>query len=432
VKRIVALTDAKIAAARTASQRDTIYDPAMPGLAVRINPGGRKVFVYGARFPGTDNFARRELGAFGPLNLADARAKAKRWADWIARGIDPREAEERERQDAATKAALAAGNTFAAVVADYVKRALRGKRKAEVVEREIRNELIPHWGAKPIADITRRDVVALIEKIVDRPAPAYARNIFQHICGVFNFAISRDVYGLGNSPCDRIKPRELIGKKKDRTRVLSDDELFAVWRVATRLGYPYGAALQTLLLTGCRASEVTDARWREFNLPQRLWTIPAERFKTDDEHIVPLSGDLLDLLNALPRWPHAGYLFSADGKAPIVFRNKWKRRFDRRVLRTLQGLARKRGKDPNDIGVASWQIHDLRRTVRTRLSALRVPDHIAELVIGHSRKGIARVYDLHGYETEMREALTAWAAKLRTIVNPSSAANIVRGKFGRG
>ena len=77
-----------------------------------------------------------------------------------------------------------------------------------------------------------------------------------------------------------------------------------------------------------------------------------------------------------------------------------------------------------------WVIHDIRRTVRTRLASLRVPDMVAEMVIGHGRKGIQRVYDQHSYEDEMREALELWAARLRDIVTPPPE-NVVRLKKGR-
>ena len=77
---------------------------------------------------------------------------------------------------------------------------------------------------------------------------------------------------------------------------------------------------------------------------------------------------------------------------------------------------------------APWVIHDIRRTVRTRLASLRVPDMVAEMVIGHGRKGLQRVYDQHGYEAEMREALELWAGRLRVILTPPENAFAMRAK----
>src|SRR5713101_8428165 len=139
----------------------------------------------------------------------------------------------------------------------------------------------------------------MIQDIADRPAPAYARNILDATRGVFNWAINRPAYGLEYAPTDRIKPKAVLGPKHVRERVLDDDQIRAVWRAAERCGdrrrreipsgYPYGSIIQLLLLTGCRVSEVAGARWSEFDLKRRMWSIPAARFKMNSIHQVPLT-----------------------------------------------------------------------------------------------------------------------------------------------
>jgi len=402
---IVALTDAKIAKLKPdASKRLVVYDPAVPGLAIRVQPSGYKSFMYGTRYPRDHGaFRRRELGRVGKMSLEDARSKARAWAKLIAAGVDPRDDEER----LARVAQIAAGNTFTAVAEAYMARRLRGQRKAARTEREIRKELIAVWGPRPITDITRRDVTNLIDAIIDRPtvkrktSGAYARNIFGHVKLLFDWAINRD-YGLGeSSPVDRLKPMDLIGAKKVRLRVLDDDELRAVWNASASLGYPFGPVIRMLMLTGARLSEVTGSSWSEFNFDMATWTIPAARFKMDAIHIVPMSDDLVALLEDVPRWTRGDYLFTTtEGLKPVSFQTKVKARLDQRA------------------NVEGWTLHDIRRTVRTRLSELRVPEPIAEMVIGHSKKGLARVYNQHRYIDEMREALAAWATRLRPIVDP--------------
>jgi integrase len=103
---------------------------------------------------------------------------------------------------------------------------------------------------------------------------------------------------------------------------------------------------------------------------------------------------------------------------PTRINDKVKTDLDARLLRTLKAMARMRGEDPKRVELRGWVIHDLRRTLRTHLAALRIQDHVAEMVVGHGRKGIARVYDQYRYDIEMREALTAWAARLKSIVEP--------------
>jgi integrase len=407
-KFIVALTDAKIAQLKPGAQRFAVYDPAVPGLAIRVQPSGHKTFVFGATYPRTRHFSRLELGQVGALTLAAAREKARTWAQLIATGVDPRD-----------EVARVANNTFAVVAEAFIARHLKHKRKAHAVAREIRKELLPVWGARPVTSITRRDVVELIEAIVDRPTAegqtrtgAYAHNILAHIRQVFNWAINRDIYGLSASPTDRLKPKDLIGAKQPRERVLTDSELRALWSASDALGYPFGAVVKMLMLTGARLGEVTGARWPEFDFENQCWTVPAARYKTNMQHYVPLTDDLIALLESLPHW-RDDCLFSTNGQRPLRFCTKPRAKLDAAMRASL-------GSEP-----PPFVLHDIRRTVRTRLSELRVQDHVAELVIGHARRGIAGTYDRHKYQTEMREALNAWAARLRSIIAPPPA-NVVR------
>jgi integrase len=414
------LTDKAIRALKPATQgqRYIIGDALVPGLGVRVTDSGHKTYVLGARFPGSVHFKRREVGEVGAITLAAARDKARAWISNIKLGRDPRELE----RAAATAAMLSAANTFASVAEEFIARHVKGKRKAKTVEREIRSELIPALGPRPISEITRRDIVQLVEAIADRGrTAAHARNVYGHIKTLFNWAIARDIYGLETSPCDRVRPKALFGEKRVRTRVLDDDELRALWRAAGRVGYPFGSLVQWIILTGCRLSEGSQATWGEFG--PNLWTIPAERFKMGEAHIIPLTAPMIRLLDTLPRWKRGDYLFSTNGKQAIFgFSSRAKAKLDREMLRSWRALGRVRGIDRRKI--ENWSPHDLRRTMRTRLSALRVPEPIAELVIGHAKKGLARVYDQHTYVDEMREALEAWNAKLETIISPP-ASNVV-------
>ena len=135
--------------------------------------------------------------------------------------------------------------------------------------------------------------------------------------------------------------------------------------------------------------------------------MPAERFKSKSTHLVPLTKDSLALLRDLPTFTRGNHLFSTSlGQKPVTGFAKAKLRLDKLMTQEL-------GKAP-----VPFRLHDIRRTVRTRLAGLRIADEVAEMIIGHGRKGIQRVYDQHSYEVEMREALELWAARLRDIVTP--------------
>ena len=347
---------------------------------MRVTDKGHKTYVLGARFPGSKHFKRREIGRVGAITLAKARDDARDWIAKIQRGEDP-------------KTKSLEGSYFANVAEEFIARHLRDKRKGPVVAREVRRELIKVWGARPIDQITRRDVIALLEAVKDRSRTgAYARNVWSHAKTLFEWAIDHDY--IETSPCDRIKPKRLLGQKQVRDRVLNDAELRALWRAAN--DYPTGTLVRWFMLTGCRLNEALGATWAEFQ--NETWTIPAARFKMNSVHIVPLTDEMNALLAMLPRWANCDYLFSVNGSRPYTGIQKAKVALDRAS------------------GVSGWTFHDLRRTMRTRMSALRVPYEVAELTIGHSKTGLSRVYDQHKYFDEVREAFVAWNAKLMEIV----------------
>lgn len=431
------LTDRRLQALKKAPSgtRYEIADGIAPGLAVRVTDKGTKTFVLVARFPGSKNPTRRAVGEYGVISLDEARKKARDWHDLIRRGIDPKDEEERVRAEQARKRE----NTFAAVVEDYLQDipTRQRNRHAEQDAREIRRELLERkdkdgktlwtnrWAKKPIADVTDADIAELIGEIRDRPAPGMAYNTWGHVKAIFSWAMwpeRRQGYGLTANPTQHLQPKHFKLSKAVSVRVLNDDELRAYWAAAGAIPYPLGAFYKLLLLTGQRKAEVSDAQWPEFDLKRKLWTVPPERFKSGQSHIVPLSDDVISLLDDLPDFSgdDAGdFLFSTTtGKKPINGFSRAKATLDAAMLKILQEH------DPAAT-LPAWVFHDVRRTVRTRLSALRVNSDVAEMVIGHGKTGLRRVYDQHEFEPEMREALTRWAAELKRIVSPAPAENVV-------
>jgi integrase len=173
-----------------------------------------------------------------------------------------------------------------------------------------------------------------------------------------------------------------------------------------------------LALTGQRKSEVAEAQWSEFDLSRKLWTIPAERMKAAAPHVVPLSDAVIVILESLPQFSKGDHLFSTDfGHKPVNGFSKAKVALDKAILAGLR-------KDNPKAKLAPFVIHDIRRGMRTGLSALPVSSDVAELVIAHSRTGLRKVYDQYAFEAEKRRALELWAARLRDIVEPPPA-NIV-------
>jgi integrase len=413
------LTDRTIQTLRPKGRRYEVMDSGpgfVRGLGVRVGEDGRKVFVLIKRLEKGGNPVRLSLGDYPVLSLGEARAKAIEWSNLIARGIDPREERRRIEEERRLAEMRREASTFGGIAERFfASPRFKEQRQGFVVERVVRKELLPTLGQRPAAEITHRDIRDIIEAVVARPAPRYAHNVLDAAAAVFEFAVDRD--DIDANPCRLLRRKSLIGAKQIRQRVLTDTELRVLWQATGRLGYPYGPLFRLLTLTGVRLNEAAGARRGEFDLAGKLWRIPRERFKSDAEHIVALSDDAIAVLQQLPQFT-TDYLFSGRSGGRINSFNKAKLKLDREMLAILR--------EANPAAVLEpFVIHDLRRTCRTRLSALKVQDQVAEMVIGHARKGLQRVYDQHRFIDEMREVLDRWALSLRTIVNPPTTDNVV-------
>lgn len=422
-------------------------DSVVPGLLVRVTETGKRTFMLQTRFPGSTQPTRRAIGEYGAISLDKARQKARDWIELVRRGIDPAIAEEEARQ-AALRLQV---NTFVAVADDYLRLHVIGpdpemprQRKAREVERDFQRVFIQLWGDRPITSISRHDVLALIEGIRDQgtaatlaaygkgkkgdgkaekaPAPGQARNLLGHLKTFFSWAIERGAYGLESSPCEHLKGARIIGERQSDDRTLNDAELVAFWQATGHLGYPYGPLYRLLLLSGLRLNEVADAVWSEFDLAKGVWMIPAARMKGKNgaarPHSIPLTADILTILGSLPRFNRGEYLFStSSGESPVWVSDKVKRRLDAAMLERLKEIAAEHSYAPRNVKLPAWINNDLRRTVRSRLSELRVDADVAEAVLAHVKPGIRGVYDRYELLDEKLHALESWADHLATITS---------------
>ncbi len=410
--------------AAQAGKREVIWDTEVSNFGLRVTDTGKISFIVMRRVDGKllrRVVAEHRVGAeYTEGLLTQAREAAREALRDMSKGVDPKQKQAAEKERAERHHAERRANSFGTVAEEFIKRHVVKLRSGKEVAAAIRRELIAVWGDRPIADISRRDVVKLLEKVVDQDRPYIAHHLLAYLSKLFNWAIVRDAYGLNASPITRGMAKEIIGAKKPRQRVLADAELVEVWSAAKSTPYPFGPFARMLLLTGQRLREVANAKWAELDLDKALWTIPADRMKGDAAHEVPLSAAAVSLLRNIPR--EGAYVFSTTkGARPISGFSKAKALLDRM-------LAEMRGGASQGAAVAempAWVFHDLRRTVRTHLSGLPVPDLVSELVIAHAKPGLHKVYDQHAYRDEKRRALDLWAAKLLTIVDGRPTDNVV-------
>jgi integrase len=404
-------------------KRIRIWDARTNGLGLRITSGGAKSFFVVRRAKGQPDPVTIVLGRYPDVSLAEARDRAEDLLRDLKKGVDPREREAEERRVKAEKHAAEEAreaNLFASVAEEFIKRYVKGKRTARPIEQLVRRELVARWGAKPITEIGRRDVIAMVEEIGEEsPSAAHQALIYARL--LFDWAIERDIYGLKSSPCHPIKVARLIPDLPERRqRVLDDDEVRRVWQAAwpqpdAEAVYPVGQFIRLLLILGCRRGELADMTWDEVDLEKATWTLNGDRTKNGDPRIVPLPRLAVDILAGMPRFTRPHAFSTTYGQRPISGFAKIKQTLDRR-------MAKLNGGEP----IGGWRLHDLRRTMRTNLSALSILPLVAELMIGHRQKGVAAVYDLHAYEAEQRAGFEAWCSRLMSIVEPGGGgANVV-------
>src|SRR5215467_5843788 len=359
-------------------KRRIVWDALVPGLGVRVTEKGVKTFVLVVRYPGSANPVPRSLGVYGAISLEAARAKARDWLSLIAGGIDPDQHAARKREQ-----------TFQAISEQYFLRKAKDHRSRAKSEATLARLVYPSFGPRPIEAINRSDIVRLLDRIEDERGPVMASRTLGIINRVMNFHASRsDDF---RSPIVRGMSR---GEEQARSRILDDDELRAIWKATA--DYPvYGPLLRFILLTATRRSEAGQMRWAELN-GEQTWIIPAARYKTNFDHVIPLS-ELA--LSVLPK-RNGEFVFSKNGREAIGGYGRHKQAIDEAS------------------GVSGWVIHDLRRTARSLLSRAGVASDHAERCLGHVIPGVRGVYDRHEYFDEKAEAFDALAAQVERIINP--------------
>lgn len=378
----------------------------MSGFGPLVTEAGAKSFVLKYR-AGSGRAAptrRVTIGRYGaPWTVEQARAEAKRLLGTVAHGGDPAAAlADARRRDA--------GDTVAAVCTSWLQRDQSGNRTAAEVARIMAREVLPFIGTMPIAEVRKRDIIAIIDRVADR-APVRANRVLAHVKRLFRWATGRDL--VEADPAAHV---EKPTPERRRERVLGNGELVAVWRAAERMGGRFGAGVRLLVLTAARRKEVFSARWPELDLGTATLRLPAERAKAKEGRTIALSPPALAIIEALPRFAAGDWLLTVNG--PHAFSNFGHNEAELdRIAGALLG-------EP----LAPWRLHDIRRTVATGLQRLGVRLEVIEAVLGHvsgSRAGIVGVYQRHRFEAEARQALAAWAAHLQRLLDPTPAAEVV-------
>jgi integrase len=390
------------------------FDTAMPSFGVRLSLSGSRTFFVMTRVHGkvvrlTIGRAKIQEDDIG-FTLKEARSKAGELVDIASKGIDPRQLQKIEKE----KKNEEAKKTFKAVAEKFIKRHVE-PRLAPSTKREYDRTLfgkdVKAWQSRPIDSITKSDIRALLDKMVNRGSAGGANNRLSYLRKFFNWCAEEDY--VEHPPTDRIRPP---GPKNVGERVLTEEECKLVWAAFDAEGGPFGDLFKLLLLTGQRRSEVGGMTWdelRDLDGENPTWEIPSYRTKNKRPHIVPLSPQAVAIIKSRPVFGDEGLLFTNTGNTPVSGYGKIKKRVD-------DWISEKR-EEANIPPMPSWVLHDLRRTMVTMMNErLKISPHVVEACVNHvsgaAKMGVAGVYNKALYLDERKIALGEWAAFASRII----------------
>jgi integrase len=302
----------------------------------------------------------------------------------VARGSDPQERKQAERR----------AESFGDLAADYLERyAKRYKETWREDQRKLETDILPYWQDRRAKGIKRKDVVQILERIVERGSPVAANRTLALISRIFNFGVDEEI--VDYNPAQRVRPPH---RETARERVLTGSEIRRIWEALEEMHPVMASTFKLRLLTAQRGVEVLSMRW--LDLDGEWWTISGEVTKNGLAHRVPLSPQALAVIDRLrPLTEGSEWVFASPKKpqAHIVA-----------VRKGCLRLCEETG--------CHFTPHDLRRTAASHMTSMGISRLVVSKILNHVEQGITAVYDRHSYDGEKREALLRWGGRVEELV----------------
>ena len=378
-------------------KRDAIYfDDDLAGFGLRLRASGARVRrTWVAQYRAHGRTRRMRIGAAEKLKVDDARKAARKILAQVELGQDP--------QGDKVKARLTSARTLRSVANDYLeaKEGVLRPASYRVTKLYLTGPYFQPLHSTAISDITLADVAARISAITRANSSITASRARYALSAMYRWAMGEGL--LGPHPVNPVIGTNTPPDSAPRERVLGDGELAAIWRACA--DDDHGRIVKLLALTGCRREEIGGMRWSEIDLDSGALALPKERTKNGRPHTVPLMPLALSILETVPRRADGrDHVFGERSPAGFTRWAETKHDLDRRLAGRVK----------------EWRLHDLRRTVATRMADLGVQPHIIEATLHHfsgHRRGVAGVYNRSPYEREVRAALALWAEHVGSIVD---------------
>ncbi len=389
------LTDTKLRKA-LGKKRDKIevVSDAM-GLNVRLSTSGSITFFYRYRWNG--KAAQLAIGNYPTVSLSHARKRRQQFRAWLTEGLDPRCQVALEKQKKTE--ALTVSEAF-----DYWEKNYcipEGLRKVKVNRRDFNNHIAPVLGNKVVDQTTKEQWLSLFDSMGRRVVTGQMLGLMQR---TFRFCSNRGV--INTNPVETLRRSDVGLTAASKDRILSDEEIKIVWSTLPELAHRQMMIVKFLLMTGCRSAEIRTAKWEWFDFNEGTWTIPASDYKTGKSvrRALPVAAvRMMESIKATSVSKH------------VVTLSRYKGPEDDRppqqpniALLSAQIVAK--------TGMKTWSLHDLRRTVATRLSELGAPPHVIGKLLGHHMSGVMARYNLHDYLDDQKYWLSVWQDYLEKLI----------------
>jgi integrase len=370
------------------------FEKVMKGrtLVLRLSYGGSRAWRVGYYVKGRPK--AKTIGHYPELKVAAARR--------AAREFDPK----------AAHAAATAGS-FKAVAETWLSQYVEKKklRTAPEIVRILNRYVYPHWAGEPFFELRRGDVNDLLDKLEEKHGAPQTDCVLKVLRSIMGWFQTRD--DNYNSPIVKGMHRDKReAGEQARARILTDDEIRAVWNADGT----FGALLKVLLLTGQRVGKVVTMKWADIS-EEGVWRVASEAREKGHIGEVRLPPLALAIIRSQPQLDYNPHVFPGNARGyrlksgPPSF-NNFSQRKDALATQLPADMER-------------WTIHDLRRTARSLMARAGVADHIAERTLGHSIRGVEGIYNRHAYFNEKSDALQRLATLIEQIINPPDTGNVV-------
>lgn len=400
------------------------------GFSIRVWPSGTKTWLYRYSFDG--KIKELNFGEYPFVTLETARTKAEDARRAVKNGFDPLEVEAKKKLERLKSP------TVSDLIDEYINNHAKPNKRGWAEDKRIlAYDALKAWGNRKAEDISKRDVVVLLDSIVKRGSPGSANNNFKIIRKMFNYAVEKDILKI--SPCIGVKmPAALISKD----RALSEQEIKTFWNAidTCHISDEIKRALRLILVTGQRPGEVIGMHTNEIN--GRWWTIPAARSKNKRAHSIYLTDTALFLIGDMK---DKSFIFPSP-RSEEKSKDKRPKHIEvnaiAHAIRRNSALPVKvNGKQAlntdgsymtiNKLGIDSFTPHDLRRTANTLMASCKIIKEHRERVLNHTLEKLDGTYNLHDYDDEKQMALEALERKILSIINGTEN-NIVPLRIGGG